>query len=155
GGSVEMVIAGTVDRIDSAGGVTRILDYKSGSDKLDVQTADSLVAYNNSSRNSAAFQTLLYCEICYGGDIPGPVRPALYPVREIFSDNFSDIFNVKNGEFSGLIHDYDTIRPLFTSLLEQVLADIADTEFDFVMTEKSQKCRYCPYSSICERNVIK
>jgi CRISPR/Cas system-associated exonuclease Cas4 (RecB family) len=155
GEPVEMILVGTIDRIDSTGGVTRVLDYKSGSDKLEMQTAESLIAYNSSSRNSAAFQTLLYCEICYGGNLPGPLRPSLYPVREIFSDNFSDIFLIKKGDYSGLIHDYGTIRPFFTSLLDKVLSDIADPEFDFVMTDKSQKCRYCPYASVCERNVIK
>jgi hypothetical protein len=155
GKTVEMVLSGTIDRIDSTGGVTRVLDYKSGSDKLDMQTAESLIAYNSGSRNSAAFQTLLYCEICYGGDLPGPFRPSLYPVRQIFSDTFSDIFLIKKGESAGLIHDYDTIRPHFTSLLDKVLSDIADPEYDFVMTENSQKCRYCPYASVCERNVIK
>lgn len=155
GETVEIILAGTVDRIDSTGGVTRVLDYKSGSDKLDFLTVESLITYNSSSRNSAAFQTLLYCEICHGGDLPNPVRPSLYPVREIFNDNFSDTFVIKKGESAGMIGDYATIRPLFISMLDKVLSDIADPEYDFIMTDKSQKCRYCPYASLCERNVIK
>lgn len=155
GEQLEMTLAGTVDRIDSTGGVTRVLDYKSGSDNLDITTLESLISYNSGSRNSAAFQTLLYSEICYGEEITLPVRPALYPAREIFSKDFTDIFLVKRGDFSGRIYDYDTIRPLFNSLLEKVLTDIANPEFDFVMTENNQKCRYCPYASVCERNIIK
>lgn len=155
GEQLEMLLAGTVDRIDSTRGVTRVLDYKSGSDNLDISTLESLISYNSNSRNSAAFQTLLYCEICYGGDVPLPVRPALYPAREIFNKDFIDIFLVKKGDFSGRVYDFDTIRPIFNAMLEKVLTDIADPEFDFVMTENNQKCRYCPFASVCERNIIK
>ena len=99
-------LGGTIDRIDRKDGITRILDYKSGRDSLEINTLESLSEYD-SDGNSAAFQTLLYSWIYQGGGDSGTIRPSLYPARAIYDDNFSDIFTIKNGELKGPVTDFN------------------------------------------------
>ena len=147
----ETKLEGTIDRVDLTGGVYRILDYKSGADGIDVNTLDQLFDYESGSRNSAAFQTLLYCELFLQNNPGVNLRPSLYPVRSIFSDKFSDIFNIKKGEDRGPVQSYSTIRDSFMTGLSKVISDIFDKERDIVMTSDLQKCRYCPYNRLCDR----
>ncbi|MFO7852956.1 MAG: PD-(D/E)XK nuclease family protein [Bacteroidota bacterium] len=147
----EAKIGGTIDRVDMAGGLYRVLDYKSGTDELDIKSLEDLFNYDSKTRNSAAFQTLLYCEMFTQNMREAELRPSLYPVRKIFSDNFSDAFKIKNGPGKGDIESYRLIRAEFTAGLQNILADIFDRNRDIKMTSDRQKCRYCPYNILCNR----
>lgn len=147
----EAVIGGTIDRVDMAEGIYRVLDYKSGADELDIKSLEDLFDYDSKTRNSAAFQTLLYCELFIQNMREAEMRPSLYPVRKLFGDSFSDAFKIKNGPGKGDIDSYRSIREEFTVGLRNVLADIFDRARDIKMTSDRQKCRYCPYNSLCNR----
>ncbi|MGM0464318.1 MAG: PD-(D/E)XK nuclease family protein [Bacteroidota bacterium] len=151
GSEREAGVGGTIDRVDLSGGVHRVLDYKSGGDSVDIAWLDSLFDYDYSSRNSAAFQTLLYCELFLQNNEGLDPRPALYPVRKIFSDDFSDFFRIKKGDHKGTVRSYIPVRDSFVMGLRQVLSDIFDQDRDIIMTGDMQKCRYCPYNILCNR----
>src|SRR5690606_2608660 len=53
------VVGGKIDRVDRKGEVVRVIDYKTGKDKLSFESVASLFA-RDTNRNKAAFQTLLY-----------------------------------------------------------------------------------------------
>ena len=76
-------------------------------------------------------------------------------MREIFNDDFSDVFNIKRGEKAGPVHSYNDIRDLFLENLGRVLTDIFDDNRDIIMTQNNQHCRYCPYNSLCNRREAK
>lgn len=151
GSEREAMVGGTIDRVDHSAGVHRVLDYKSGGDNLDIGWLDSLFDYDYRNRNSAAFQTLLYCELFLQNNEGHDLRPALYPVRKIFSDDFSDFFRIKKGDHKGIIRSYIPLRGSFVKGLREVLSDIFDHNRDIMMTDDKQKCRYCPYNSLCNR----
>ncbi|MBS0011204.1 MAG: PD-(D/E)XK nuclease family protein [Bacteroidales bacterium] len=147
----EVKIGGTLDRADRTGAVNRVLDYKSGGDTLEIKSMEDLFDYDAKNRNSAAFQTLLYCELFMQNTGKDKVKPSLYPVRKIFSEKFSDTFIIKNGEGQGPVESYDSIRDLFMGGLNKVLSDIFDPGRDIEMTGDKQNCRYCPYNILCNR----
>jgi len=149
----EIPLGGNIDRIDRSLGVHRILDYKSGADSVEIKDIDSLFDYGEKNRNSAAFQTLLYCELYMQNTEVNSLRPSLYPVRKIFDDDFSDIFSVKNGEGRGSLESYAAVRDTFLGGLMKILSDIFNPAVDIEMTSDSQKCRYCPYNMLCNRKV--
>jgi hypothetical protein len=154
-GDLNILIGGIIDRVDRINNITRILDYKSGGDKLEINNINDLFDYNSKNRNKAAFQTLMYCEI-YSLNEPGKkIRPSLYPVRKMFADDFSDIFHIKKGPLDGNIDDYSVIREVFTGLLGSVISDIFNKSRPFLMTTDTLKCRYCPYCSLCNRQDVK
>ncbi len=148
-------IGGTIDRIDSKNKLFRILDYKSGKDSLEVDTLESLTSYNVQKRNSAAFQTLLYCWIYQNNSSARSLRPSLYPVRSIYDDSFSDIFIIKNGDEKGIIESFDSIADKFSTGLQKVISDILDPNLDFEMTSVEESCTYCPFSKLCDRQDLK
>jgi len=147
----EAGIGGTIDRVDRSGGIYRVLDYKSGADDVQIKDLESLFDYDAKDRNCAAFQTLLYCELFIQNTNETELRPSLYPVRKIFSDNFSDTFVIKNGAGKGNIESYGLVREEFIRGLQKVISDIFDRNREIIMTPDRQKCRYCPYNSLCNR----
>ncbi len=151
GGKTNVFLGGTIDRVDKVGSVIRILDYKSGKDSLDIDSLEGLTSYNNRSRNSAAFQTFVY-SLIYSDKYPDiAIRPSLYPVRSIYSQGFSDVFNIKKGEYKGEVHDFGLLRNEFINMLNLVISDIFDPERDFDMTTVKENCTYCPYRRLCGR----
>lgn len=146
-----LLIGGTIDRVDITGGTYRILDYKSGTDSTTVKSLESLFDYTSNSRNSAAFQTLLYCELFMQDKRVDNIRPSLYPVRNIFRNDFSDVFVINSGVGKGKIESYSDLRTDFVNSLRGVLSDVFDRGRDITMTEDKQKCRYCPYNTLCNR----
>lgn len=147
----EARIGGTIDRVDSKDSVFRILDYKSGKDSLDIDSIESLTAYNVKKRNSAAFQTLVYCWLYRKDHANVPLRPSLYPVRSIYNDSFSDKFTVKSGEQKGLVEDYTFVANEFETGLKNVISDIFNPSMDFEMTTVVENCSYCPFNILCGR----
>jgi hypothetical protein len=144
-------VGGAIDRVDRSGNLCRILDYKSGTDSVDIKSIESLFDYDMKERNSAAFQTLLYCELFARNSKERNIRPSLYPVRKIFSEDFSDVFLLKAGEGKGHLESYAGVREAFLTGLEKILSDIFDPDIDIQMTDDQQKCTYCPYKQLCNR----
>jgi CRISPR/Cas system-associated exonuclease Cas4 (RecB family) len=151
GVSMTIPLGGAIDRVDRSGKLCRILDYKSGADSVEIRSIDDLFDYDSKDRNGAAFQTLLYCELFARDSASTDIRPSLYPVRKIFSEDFSDVFRIKNGPGTGDLLSYAGVRDHFIAGLEKVLSDIFDPDVDFVMTDDQQKCTYCPYKQLCNR----
>ncbi len=144
-------IRGTIDRVDISKGITRIIDYKSGADSLEINNLERMFDYNAPDRNSAAFQTLLYCEIFMYNSKMTDIRPSLYPVRKIFTDYFDDTFLTGKGSNKEPLRSYSVLRHEFIDRLKHTLSDIFDGKREFEMTPHEQKCRYCPYNSLCNR----
>ena len=147
----EARIGGTIDRVDRSGGIFRVLDYKSGADDIKIKDIEDLFDYDANNRNSAAFQTLLYCELFMQNTDRSDLRPSLYPVRKLFSTNFSDTFIINNGPVNGPVESYGLIREEFIRGLQKVFYDIFDKTREINMTSDRQKCRYCPYNRLCNR----
>ena len=147
----EARIGGTIDRVDRSGGIFRVLDYKSGADDIKIKDLEDLFDYDANNRNSAAFQTLLYCELFMQNTDRSDLRPSLYPVRKLFSTNFSDTFIINNGPVNGPVESYGLIREEFIRGLQKVFYDIFDKKREINMTSDRQKCRYCPYNRLCNR----
>ncbi len=151
GNEIQLRLGGTIDRVDKINELYRIIDYKSGADSIEIGTFEQLFDYEARKRNSAAFQTLLYSEIFYQNNSTCNLRPSLYPMRNIFNDDFSDVFDIKRGEKAGPVHSYHDIRDHFVENLGRVLTDIFDVSRDITMTKNDQHCRYCPYNRLCNR----
>lgn len=155
GREINVLVRGTIDRVDSVSGTLRILDYKSGNDSLEIRSFAEICMQDSKERNSAAFQTLVYCELYQRTEEGAALRPALYPVRQIFGDNFSDHFVVNRGDHEGEIDNYSNVRDDFYSGLSRVITEIMDRDVKFRMTDHLIKCSYCPYAAICEREDLK
>jgi hypothetical protein len=144
-------LKGVIDRIDEQNKVIRLIDYKSGKDGKSFADIPSLFDRENKQRNKAAMQTLYYGMV-YQANHPEntlPLKPALLNFKEIFQENFNPYFQIKS--LKAEVTDYRRHQEEYEAGLKGLLEEILDEHIPFDQTDNLQKCRNCPYVSICGR----
>ncbi len=145
GDLVELVnIGGKIDRVDKFDGVSRIIDYKTGSVKKDITTVESLFERGAKNRNNAAFQTLLYCWLFEKSG--QNIKPALYDIKDMAAVDFSPFFNLNKTAFH-----YQDVKQEFIEHLKLLVSEIYDKNVPFQQVEEPDICKYCPYSGLCKK----
>ena len=152
GNPVQLKIGGVIDRMDNVAGIQRIVDYKTGSIGMEINSVNSLFDAGNEHRNEAWFQVLMYCEINAFAGGSDKLQPVIYALRNLNSSGFSGKLSVGDTrESKRLIGVYSEVRDEYSRLLKQVLESIFDRHEPFEMTEHRRKCDYCPYRELCKR----
>ena len=142
------VIGGKIDRVDRKENFIRIIDYKTGKDKLDFESIPSLFM-REERRNKAAFQTLLYALLYKPNLSVNDARlvPGLINRMNLFEDAFQFGFTM-NRQY---INDVQPLLPEFEEYLRKLLEEIFNPEEKFDQTSIMESCRICPYQNICYR----
>lgn len=144
-----VVIGGMIDRIDRKDNELRIIDYKTGRDKLEFDSLDSLFE-RDVNRNKAAFQTFLYA-LLYKANQPTQgmkVLPGLINRDYLFGKQPDFGFRLKKGE---VVEATDQIMNEFELHLRKILEEIFNPEEVFDQVVQIETCSYCPYKNICYR----
>lgn len=144
------VIGGTIDRVDRKGDEVRIIDYKTGKDKLDFENIPSLFLRDEKNRK-AAFQTLVYAVLYkYNRAVSAAdakIIPGLINRLNLFDNSFEFGLTMNRQR----VGDVNGLLPVFETHLKELLEEIFDPETVFDQTPFVEKCRYCPYQNICYR----
>ncbi|MBT1704126.1 PD-(D/E)XK nuclease family protein [Chryseosolibacter indicus] len=146
------VLSGKIDRVDSKEHILRVIDYKTGKDKLNFDSIESLFA-RDGKRNKAAFQTLLYALLYkknfmqHGRLASMRLIPGLINRLNLFDEEFS--FGLKAGKDQ--ITDVDPLLPEFEERLKGVFNELFDPEKPFDQTGEFENCRLCAYGKLCYR----
>ena len=142
------VIGGKIDRVDSKDGVLRIIDYKTGKDKLDFESIASLFE-REEKRNKAVFQTMLYALLYRTNSANTGKRmvPGLINRMNLFEDAFQFGFTLNRQP----VTDVAPLLPEFEEHLRILLEEIFNPEEKFDQTTVLESCRICPYQNICYR----
>jgi CRISPR/Cas system-associated exonuclease Cas4 (RecB family) len=145
------VVGGKIDRVDRKGNILRVIDYKTGKDKLNFESIASLFA-RDAYRNKAAFQTLLYALLYKQNFLKDDTSsvtlvPGLINRMNLFDDGFS--FGLKVGREQ--IADVDQLLPEFEAHLRNLFEELFDITRPFDQTIDTENCKNCPYSMICYR----
>lgn len=144
----KVVLSGKIDRVDRKGNLIRVIDYKTGKDKLDFANISSLFG-RDSKRNKAAFQTLLYA-LLYKVNTPRSsykIVPGLINRMNLFDKDFK--FGFKVGK--SFIEDVDPLLPEFDQHLKSLLEELYDPAVPFDQTTDVELCKFCSYQAICYR----
>ncbi len=137
---------GKADRIDRMeDGSMRIVDYKSGADKIVFNGVSSL--FDPCTANSAVLQTLLYAMMLDRGEGLS-VTPTLYYARSINRRDYSPLLDDKS---RGPVRSYADYREEFETQLRTLLEELFDAERPFVQAADSKPCQYCDFKAICRR----
>jgi hypothetical protein len=126
-----------------------VIDYKTGKDRLDFETIESLFKRDN-KRNKAAFQTMLYALLYKTNtsqNTPGKIIPGLINRMNLFDDSFK--FGFKMGK--EFLENVDPLLPEFESHLKDLLEEIFDPGTPFDQTNELEFCKLCSYQHICYR----
>jgi len=148
-GKTNVNLKGFIDRIDEKEGHIRILDYKTGSGKLEFKNLDEVFEHNKDNRPKFVLQTFLY-GIFYKEKAEGkPITPGIYYIRDVFKEEFDTELNDK--ESKEKVTDFSQYESEFRSHLSNCLEDIFNPEIPFVQTENVKVCQYCPYIGVCNK----
>ncbi len=146
----EIVLGGKIDRVDKIGDTFRIIDYKTGNADHGFGEINQLFEKEKLNRNKAVFQTFLYSYVL-SQKLEEKIQPGLYPVRNIYDENFdSKIFaKVKTGKL--FVEDFAEIKQEYGRLLKETVDEIFSPDATYKQTSEYQFCQFCPYCTICRR----
>ncbi|MDR2496246.1 MAG: PD-(D/E)XK nuclease family protein [Tannerellaceae bacterium] len=144
-------LKGFIDRIDRVDGRIRIVDYKTGQDKLDFSTIESLFNPSEKDRRKAVMQVFMYAmmydRLAAGGSTA--IAPAVYSMRSIFSDDFNPCILMGSGRGKERLDD---IRPLLESFEESLalcLHNIFSPDVPFTRALQPDACTWCGFRELC------
>jgi hypothetical protein len=149
------VVGGKIDRVDRKADLVRIIDYKTGKDKLNFESVASLFV-RDGNRNKAAFQTVLYALLYKQNFLQGGFAtqqptsrlvPGLINRMNLFDDGFS--FGLKMGK--DLVMDADLLFPEFEARLKELFEEMFNPDVSFDQTTMLENCKVCPYRQLCYR----
>jgi hypothetical protein len=152
GKSETVKLGGLIDRVDLQDNRIRIIDYKTGSDKLEFKNVEALFSDKKNDQNSAVFQTFLYSQFYKATMVPQiPITPGVYSVRKIYNTDFDCRITQNENRKKSIINSFDEIAEDFNTNLNQLVSDIFNPDLSFTQTEEIKNCEYCAFSKICHR----
>ena len=146
GQDMQVNLKGKTDRIDRLDGITRIIDYKTGSvqaSELNLKSWDKLIT---DPKMAKAFQLLLYAWLYH--NISG-VEGEMIQTGNISLRKISAGFmKVKLPDDRPI--DRESMET-FGEYLKALLENILNPELQFSQTDDEENCKYCPFTAICTR----
>ena len=157
---------GTIDRIDEVEGRYRVVDYKTGGDKISISKSQGAgsdfrwVDKLSDPDYKAILQTLIYCAglAQTEGLDERKIYPAIFRFRGgdgliKLTTKYQPLISLPVGEKQAKeavsYHEMkDSFEPF---LIEEILTGLYDTEVPFTQSEDLKPCRYCPFALSCGR----
>ncbi len=146
-------LKGYIDRVDEKNGIYRMLDYKTGADKMDFADLASLFERNGKKQNKAALQTLIYSWM-FRQKFPERknFEPALVPLRELVKAGKSETrLEIKTARLFVNAENIGEMLAEIENQLRATLEEIFDPTVAFDQTEDTGICAYCDFAGICNR----
>ncbi len=143
----QLFTGGKIDRIDKVNGVARIIDYKTGNvGSLAFKDVEELFRKNEKSPKKEILQALIYSIVVQDCTGETDIKPAIFSLRKLFSDNFDPTLKMDKTELK-----ISAVKEEFTEKLKMLLAEIYASTGNYGQTPHIEHCNYCAYNSICQR----
>ncbi len=134
---------GRIDLIDEKDGIKRILDYKTGNYKEEGRSLkEQLInACFNDPKYKETLQAAFYGYLYLSKNPGEKIELGIYPIKKLDEG----IKFIENIDLAGEgFHQFeDNLKKLFSEMF--------DTGKPFAQTTDTERCKYCPYISICYR----
>jgi CRISPR/Cas system-associated exonuclease Cas4 (RecB family) len=150
---ITLLTGGKTDRIDLAGGVVRIVDYKTGTVADWINSIEDLFGDDRKKDVDAWLQTLLYCEAYLSSNQGIRLRPSVCKIRKLSASSDNDRLKIRvDTKNEIIVDDYHSVRDEFLKNLKVVISVIFGRDEPFTMTTDIRgKCSYCAYRRLCLR----
>lgn len=145
-------LKGFIDRVDSLDRVLRIVDYKTGSGKLEFESVEGLFDKEAKDRPKAVMQVFLYAWMYQQlSEYTGmPIQPAIYYLRTLFQRSFNPVVEQKKGRGKAdKVNSFQDFVADFEGKLRQCLDEIFNLDIPFTQTETGKACAYCSFRGLC------
>lgn len=141
-------IKGRVDRIDVLDGVVQIADYKTSKHAAIPMLADEVwQELHTNPKYAKPVQLLMYAWLYQRMQAkPVPIRSGIYWLRQ--QDKQLDTLYVSK---TSDVLTAETIL-LFEEKLKAIVSDMLNPEIAFEKTTDEERCKYCDFKNICQRN---
>lgn len=136
-------IYGVIDRVDVKDGITKIIDYKTGSDKLAFKDIPSLFDTNGKHINKALIQTLLYTHVYEKFANKTFVEPNLYIVKTMNQEGV--LFKAGRQNLSGEF--LEQVKPDFLIELRKKLTELFEAPY-FLSSSVPDNYQYSIYKTL-------
>ena len=140
----EIKLFGIIDRVDLKDGIYRIVDYKSGSDKLKYSTIDDCFDTDGGNINKALVQTLFYTYVYEQFSKNENVEPNLYVVKTMSKEGI--FFTGKEGLLNGEILASE--KQIFLTALRAKLKELFDYNIPFKASKNPNNYTYSIYTTL-------
>lgn len=140
----QVKLFGFIDRVDERNGVTRIIDYKTGSDKLTFSEIEKLFDTDGKNINKALIQTLIYTYAYERQSGRQGVEPSLFVVKTMADGNV--YFRSRKSTLADIY--LEEVKPLFLAQLQQKVAEIFDLNVPFRASEVPDNYSYSIYKTL-------
>lgn len=143
-------LGGQIDRLDRTKDRLRVIDYKTGGDKLEFDTVASVFDHEFIRDTKAIFQTFVYSYMVSEQFADRHITPMIYQIKNLFdSQSGLDISSKTVTEFEN--QNFNSIKMLVKNEMQHVLSQLFDPNSQFVQTENKKSCEYCTYKVFCGR----
>lgn len=148
-----------IDRIDRIDADTlRFIDYKTGKDESKAASIDEV--FSGDYKKAAIFQLLTYAAAFEAlRDNKSSINLSLYVIRNLMSEGTIEPITIGGISASpdksdqNAIEQYRQLREEFYVRFEQLIDDIFNRTTDFVQCDDVNRCKLCPFISVCGRVV--
>lgn len=146
-GDFTVTLHGRLDRVEQKEGITRIIDYKTGNVKAEKQSAkvsdpEHIEKLFSEIKMKENFQQMFYASLYMNENSNSRLMVGIYPLKKI----------------AGGVYWFEEEpipeekKKIFESHLNKLFEEIFDPRTPFNQTEDTDRCKYCPYASICYRD---
>jgi ATP-dependent helicase/nuclease subunit B len=152
-GQKKIKLKGNIDRVDEKDGIVRMVDYKTGGDKIEFDSLAQLFETHGEKQNKGALQTLLYA-LMFSKTHPeyAQFEPALVVLRGMNRARNDSVRLVEKLTKTELSADVmEQYLPEVEAGIIEVLGEIFNPEIAFDQTEDLRVCGYCDFKGICGR----
>ena len=144
-GEVQQVkFYGIVDRVETKDGVYRIVDYKTGGDKLAYSSIENCFNTDDNKLNKALLQTLFYTYVFEQRQQLKEVEVRLYVVRNMKKEGV--LFNNKEGKLTG--EALTAAKAVFIQKLDEKLKELFNYDVPFKASQVPDNYSYSIYKML-------
>lgn len=140
----QVKLFGFIDRIDERNGITRIVDYKTGGDKLTFSTIEKLFDTDGKNINKALIQTLIYTYAYEKQSGKTEVEPNLFIVKTMADNKVH--FNSRKLVLSNAY--LEEVKPIFLEELQAKVAELFNLDIPFKASEVPDNYMYSKYKTL-------
>jgi RecB family exonuclease len=144
GTPLTILLGGTIDRIDSKDGTTRIIDYKTGGSQKTIRAVSDLFDREH-ARDPYVFQAFYYAHLMQH-EYPS-IAPSLLFVRKTSDSDFQPDITINKEK----VTDYAPYSQEFAELLHKTIDEIFNSDIPYTPTTRNEACKYCPFTTLCKK----
>lgn len=150
----QVKLGGIVDRIESNADTLWIIDYKTGNPKDKGKFSDIAELFNQErvEKVKEVFQIFCYALAAQSIYENQRIKPGLWFVKALKPGEQPFVKVKVDSRNSKDVDDFQQYANEFRAGLQNLIATIFNTSIPFAQTDKTERCKTCPYAEICVRD---